>query len=357
MRVLPIANWRGRLDSDELNLRAAIERTLAAPQGPERVLQQFWSLQRFWRHARHPEQTLVLLERALDQIGSNITMSQRGEALYCKALLLGWIDRRLELDTLLSTLELTRRAGNRALEADVLSRYSRSLTHSGRVQESLAAGAEAVALARRIGDPVLLAMVLSQYAVALSEGEASGAEAVFLEALALVEPSGALLAMMLHNNYGLLLLGKDSLTDARRHTEIALELAGGELTSVSAGMYSNMGWILLQEGDLERAVSLLVDLLRSCWLNGSTGTVPYVVLALACCATRRGTSDRAAKLHGGADELLLAGSDQWESLEASLRAQDIAVLRDRLGDDFERLYADGLALPPDQIIRLAVSAY
>jgi hypothetical protein len=63
----------------------------------------------------------------------------------------------------------------------------------------------------------------------------------------------------------------------------------------------------------------------------------------------------AATLHGGADELLSVGTDQWEVLEERIRAQDITVLRDQLGESFERCYATGRSMPPGEIIKLALA--
>ena len=83
--------------------------------------------------------------------------------------------------------------------------------------------------------------------------------------------------------------------------------------------------------------------------------LPYGVLGLACCATQLGEPERGALLHGGADGLLSASRDQWESLEGKIREQDLAVLRERLGDDFERLYAEGLTMPHNEVIKLALS--
>jgi hypothetical protein len=78
-------------------------------------------------------------------------------------------------------------------------------------------------------------------------------------------------------------------------------------------------------------------------------------LGLACCATQLDETERAARLHGGADALLLASSNQWESLEGRIRERDITVLREGLGNDFERLYAEGAAMSHDEVIKLALS--
>ncbi len=348
--------WLGRLDAEHLNLRAAITHVLATPQGPERVLAQFWSLRRYWRDARQPAQSLALLEQALAEVGPDDEPGRRARALFCKAMLLGLLDRRLELATISDALDQARRAGARSLEAEVLSRYARALSDNGSDEVALVAGAEAVALARQINDPVLLGLVLQQYADVLDEAGDKGAEGVYLEALALTEHSGDIQTEgKIHNNYAFVLMDQGNLTDARRHLGKALHQTGNTLNARTAAIYGSLGWMLLQEGDPQRSVSYQSDVLRSARLDGITWVLPYSVLSLACCATQLGAPERAALLHGGADALLSAVSDQWEIFEGKIRERDIAVLRERLGDEFDRLYAEGLTLPHDEVIRQALS--
>jgi hypothetical protein len=53
----------------------------------------------------------------------------------------------------------------------------------------------------------------------------------------------------------------------------------------------------------------------------------------------------------------LTGSAQWESLEEAIRAKEIALLRERLGDDLEGQYELDRAMPPDEIVKLALTSY
>ena len=350
------SQWMGRLDVEDLNLRAAFNYALAAPEGADRVLEQFWSVRRYWREARLPAQVLAILEQALDHVGSGITPTRLSQALYCKCLLVNHVDRRLALEAISDALPLARQAGNQSLEAEVQSRYSRSLSDNGNDQAALESGAEAVALARQIDDPVVLGMALFQFASVLDQAGDAGAEVVYLEALALVERSeDHQTERHLRNNYALVLIDQGNLSDARRHLREALNLVGNELGARTMTMYNNLGWVLLQEGDPRGSASYQSDVLRSARLTGITWMVPYTVLGLVCCATQLDETERAARLHGGADALLLASSDQWESLEGRIRERDITVLRECLGNDFERLYSEGGAMSHDEVIKLALS--
>jgi predicted ATPase/class 3 adenylate cyclase len=348
--------WLGRLDTEYLNLRAAFAHAVTTPQGSGRVLAQFWTLRRHWRDARQPAQSLALLEQALAEVGPDDDPGRRARALYCKAMLLQSLDRRLELASISEALNLARGSGSQALEAEVLSRYSRSLSDNGSHQEARDSGAEAVSLARQIDDPFLLGSVLLQYASVLDQADDAGAEAVYVEGLAFVEHSGDIQTeWSLHNNYALVLIEQGNIAEARRHLDAARVLSGNNLNARTVTLYLNLGWVLLQEGDTQRSASYQSDVLRSARLDGVTWMIPYSVLGLACCATRLGAAERAALLHGGADALLAASSDQWEILEGKLRERDIAVLREHPANDFERLYAEGLAMPHDEIIKVALS--
>ena len=345
-----------QLEAEDLNLRAAIEHALASAHGADRVLRQFWTAQRYWRTARRPAQVLLLLERALDRVGPDLPVGRQAQALYCKSGLLFHIDRRLQLDAISLALELARAAGDKSLEADALAGCSRSLADNGRNQEAVVAGAEATVLAREIDDPLLLGAVLLQYGTVLYFADDPGAEAIYLEGLALSERTGdALVENNLHNNYVIILLDQGNLADARRHQELSLELSGSALSSRTVAQYDNLAEVIFQEGDVQRAAALQIEVLRFCRLNGLSAFVPYQVSGLACCATKLDLPERAALLHGGAEALLLATSEVWEYFEVKVRAQDMATLRERLGEEFERLYAQGFAMPHDEIIKLALA--
>ncbi len=346
-------SWTRRLATEDMNLRAAIEHAVATPAGSDRVLRQFWTLQNYWKDAHQPAQILALVDQALERLGPDLAPGRRGQGLYCKVRLLFHVDRRLIIETVLTTLDLAREAGDRALEAGALSHYCRF--QDGADPGRLDAGPEAVALARQCGDNMLLGNVLYNYATALHIAEDSRAEALYLEGLAFVEQSGDEdNAMGLHNNYGVLLKYRGDLASARHHFEVALDLAGVDVPNASVMITMNLAWILLEEGHIQRAEVQLMDSLRSCRRLGNLSLFPDAVLALARCAIHSDEHDRAAKLHGGADALNVATSSEWNPGQAKARETDIAVLRDRLGADFERHYEAGLAMTHDDIIKLAL---
>jgi predicted ATPase/class 3 adenylate cyclase len=345
-----------QLEDEDLNVRAAIEHAIETARGADKVLHQFWCAQRYWRDARRPAQSLALLEQALERAGPDLSVVRRAQAHYCRSALLRHVDRRLQLEAIALALELAREAGDASLEADALVMYSRSLVENGRNPEAVVAGAQATELARKIDDPKLLGAVLFQYGTTLYFASDPGAEAIYLEALALATRSGdALIEKYLHNNYAFILLDRGNLADARRHQESSLELSGTELSSRTVAQYDSLAEIIFEEGDVQRAAALQIELLRFSRLNGLLATVPYQVSGLACCASKLDQPERAALLHGGAEALLLTTTEVWELFEVGVRARDIESLRERLGEEFDRLYEQGFAMPHDDIIKLALA--
>jgi len=348
--------WIEVLDGDDLNLRDAMAHVLSVPDGADRVLDQFWSLHRYWSESRHPDQTLALLDKALELAGADPSAERMAKSLYCKSMLLFSIDSRLEREAAHSAVALAQESGDQALEADVLARYSRSLALAGDTRRALVLAAEATAIARRLDDAVLLGSVLNCYASVLDTADDPAAESVYLEALRLVGGSGDVMtAQTVHNNYALILIRMGQLDEARRHIELALGIVGVELTRRSAMLYLNLAWLLLDGGDARAAASELRAVLRHCRLHGTLAEIPYVVLGLACCATHLELLETAAMLHGGADALLAGVNDQWEIFEATIRERNLLQLRERLNGDFDKLFAEGSSMPSDQITKLALS--
>lgn len=348
--------WIEHLDAEELNLRAALHFLLSSKEGAERVLDQFGTLRRYWPVSRHPAQTLTLLDAALALAGPEYPVERMGRALLCRGLLLLSVDVRVMADTLSGAVDLARRSDDLAFQADALALWSRSLAIVGDDERALVTGAEALELARQLDDQVLLGSVLRFYANALELTADPTAEDVYVEALEVVDGTGdRITAEALHNNYTLLLIARGELDEAQRHLEQALDLVGTELSRRSETQYLNLAWVHLQRGDAGPAASLLRDVLRMCRLHGLSADAPYAVLGLACCATRLGHPELAARLHGGADGLLEPTSDQWELMEVGIREDDVARLRGDLRGEFDVLYAEGRALEGADIVRLALT--
>ena len=219
---------------------------------------------------------------------------------------------------------------------------------------------DAVGLARRAGDPRLIAYILCRRAVFKSEaGDLDAAFADNQEALTLSRAAG--------DNYRLAItlanLGVDEhatgkLRAARAHLQEASTLADNlGYQNLSVGLRQNLGFVDLIDADPRNARRHFLDSLDTARITGVTSYLPGALLGLALAAGADGDPAVAATLHGVADEHYEQAGRAFEALEAGLRDRDHAQLRATLGDAaFEAAYARGRTLSQADAIALATAA-
>ena len=194
-------------------------------------------------------------------------------------------------------------------------------------------GHQAAELARQLGDDRLLA-----------------------EAIACTERSGdQLLRSFLHNNAAVQALRTGDVPAARAHLDQAAQAAqaiGQENPAVAA----NLGWVQREEGNPDAARSSFEATLRIGRRSGEQPVIACALLGLGCLAADLGDWDRSAVLHGVAQAFLDRSGEPWQDLEARYRQRNLAQVRAHLGDDlFDRAYAQGLALSPDEVLPAALA--
>ena len=279
----------------------------------------------------------------------------RAASLLCKAYMLGQSDLTAQAACARMAVAVAREADIRELEAEALSVVCYNAYFRDALEEGLALGAEAVAIARELGNLVVLGQALLAYAAVVYVDDTEGAEAIFREALSVVEQSGDLFTTsFLRNNYACLLLLEDRVAEARHQFEAALTITRTLVPRRTPGTLNNLGLVLLKEGDNAGAAALFTDGLRTSRLAGDVSAPAYSTLGLACLATLAGDLETAAILHGGANALLEAHGGAWESPEKEYRDDDIRILRARLGAAFEILYETGGSKHRDEIVELAL---
>jgi tetratricopeptide (TPR) repeat protein len=299
---------------------------------------------------------MELLDQAIELAPRETEPWGRAAALLCKAYMLGQSDLVAQATCARMAVEVAREAGNRQLEAEALSVVCYNAYFREALEEGLALGAEAVAIARQLEDLVVLGQALLAYAAVVYVDDTEGAEAIYREALSVVEQSGDLFtASFLRNNYACLLLLEDRVAEARQQFEAALTITRTLVPRRTPGTLNNLGLVLLKEGDNAGAAELFTDGLRTSRLAGDVSAPAYSTLGLACLATLAGDLETAAILHGGANALLEAHGGAWESPEKEYRDDDIGILRARLGSAFESLYETGGSKHRDEIVELALS--
>jgi hypothetical protein len=109
-----------------------------------------------------------------------------------------------------------------------------------------------------------------------------------------------------------------------------------------------------RDSDPDGARSTFESALQAGRRKGIRSVTAQAILGLACLAADAGDRRQAAVLHGAAQACLHSTGRSWEALEAGCREDSLADVRASLGtEEFERAYAEGVALSFDAAIDLA----
>jgi predicted ATPase/class 3 adenylate cyclase len=256
-------------------------------------------------------------------------------------------------------LELARMSGDAVAEARALGALVALafITHDDERVQPLSA--ESIAVARSTGDIQLVGELVGFAAL-----DAFGDEArrTHDEALANFRASGDVLlaANELHSLSGIdLVAGRTAAACARLEQAIALvEELGDEVFLF--GFRSDLGTMLLIEGEYERAAPVLRQCLLVARRTGVLLDVSQLIFGSACIAAWQGRDELAARLFGAADTDLAAamadGSIRLTEPERLLMEREQARLRARMGDGpFEAAFRSGTVLSRVAAVELALS--
>jgi tetratricopeptide (TPR) repeat protein len=179
------------------------------------------------------------------------------------------------------------------------------------------------------------------------------AKTLFTEAIACTQRSGdQLFAYLLHIIAGVNALGAGDIAAARGYLQEAQAMRA--IGEENLNLPIKMGWVLRKGNDPDGARSSFEAALRMSRRRGDRFGLAYASLGLACLAEDAGDWRRAVALHGVAQAFLDRTKLPWEELEADYRRDSLDRVRAHLGQEqFERAYAEGMALSPDQALDLA----
>jgi predicted ATPase/class 3 adenylate cyclase len=348
--------WFAVLDAEQANLWRAAEYAAGIPDGTSQVLRLGAALRRYWTSRAAGEALAELIRPVLE----------RPEARS---------DRRLFVDAAITVMDAIRNPdvqvalefGERivaearqveepSLLIEALSVYCGVHYFAGDPGRGAAFGAEAVALARRTGNDVLLGSSIMGYLLCLDMTDPGAAEQLYAEAIACTRRSGdRLMAHVLHNNASVHALRAGDIPAARAHL-VQAEQARAEIGERSHVAAVNVGWVLRLENDPAAGQATFQDGLRLSRRTGDRYGLAYCSLGAACVAGDLGDWHRAAGLHGVAQAFLDHLGGPWQDPEDRYREESIAAARSRLGDaKFDEAYAHGLALSFDDAVALALS--
>jgi predicted ATPase/class 3 adenylate cyclase len=348
-------SWLARLDADQANLRRAAGHAAAGPDGTAHVLRFGTALKRYWITRYRNEEALALLMPALDRPDARADPELFGAALVtAAAVAIGHVDIAVARRLAEQAVELARQLDAGRLLIESLATLSYVCFVAGEPEKGLSSGREAVQRARQLGDDVLLGMSLMDYLWCGASTGPAHDEPLFTEAIACTQRSGDHLYADYLNTYaGLHALRAGDIPAARAYLQQAAQAM--QATGCEGAVLSiNLGWVLREENDPDRARSSFEDALRISRRHGDRYGIANASLGLACLAADAGDWHRAAALHGVAQALLDPTGQPWEELEARYRRDSLDQVRARLGQEqFERAHATGMALSPDQALDLA----
>ncbi len=352
--------WLDRLEAERDNLRAALDWTLESR--PETALQLVAALQFYWLRRAHTTETRLVLEQALDP---------------------GRMDN----------VPVT--PSSQAAHARVLVTLAQTLIAQGENAAAVEAATEAVAVARRLGEPQILAHSLGMLALANGYGgRIEAAQAVAEESLTISRRHGYSLEQMMALSAlaGPALYGGSDFTGTRGHLEEIERLARTQgnpwdmaLATMSLGALarregragtaqarfeqaaalfdevgdqhfatvarSELAHTLRRQGRDDEALALYRQTLHVWQQMGHRSAVAHQLECLATLALRRGEAARAARLLGSAEVLREAAGTQRQPEEQGEYETTLEELRGRLDESaLNAAWAEGRTRSVDRAV-------
>ncbi|MDA0159254.1 winged helix-turn-helix domain-containing protein [Solirubrobacter ginsenosidimutans] len=344
--------WLSRLAAERGNLRVAFERLLGAG-AAEDALRIATAFARALPWDAHAHEVRGWLERALAAVGPEPS-ALRTTALYFDGELALSQARFTAAETALAAaLAAARELADERLEAAVLTALGRCavLTAAASATERCEG---AVAIARRIGTPGLLADALLAAAGACERShDWQRAGELADEALALYreadDPYGVAAALAEQGFYDMV-HGRLERSELRLGEAVALRRRLGDDRQLVEPMIDN-AWLDLARGSGEPARHGFLDCLSLAGHVGDQFNVAEALAGLSAQAALDGRHVDAARLAGASAALHeRIGAPPWESVSA-IQDRALAATQGALGADaFAAYYGEGRRLSPDQAI-------
>lgn len=303
-------NYLGRLEERHDELLAYVERKFA--DDPAAAAEACAALWNFWWLRGHMSEGRRLLDRAAASGEGNLPDVLKG---------LGTIAfRQGDLDAASRAFEqryeLVESAGSTADVADACADLARVALRRGRFAEVRSWADAGYAAAEGLDDPGALRLPLHMRAAAARmEGRLDEARELYLRSIELNEQ-----------------LGNDVSIAGENHNLFYVELHGGNREAARKHLAAALAWIFGHENAYLR---------------------PYVFLDCGVLALHDGDDEAACRLVACADRIFrdtdsIPDPDDYVELETAT-----ATLRERLGDRFEAIWAEGRALDDEEAEELA----
>jgi predicted ATPase/transcriptional regulator with XRE-family HTH domain len=346
-------SWQDQLEADHANLRRAAEHAAGHPDGTAQVLRFGIALWRYWVWHDHCEEAVALLVPVLRRPEASADPALLAEALYSAACVTSDIDVTLSVQLCEQMDQVASQLRDNRLLAMSRGHLAWVYRRSGEHERARLLGQESVQRARDVGDDVLLAGSIVQYAATMSTTPL--AMSLFTEAIACCERSGNVSEYYhLQANLGARALLLGDTPAARAHMEAAVRAAQA-IGYSSAYAPVNLGLALRADHDLDAARRAFEEGLRLGRRTGSKGAMATALHGLACLAADMGDWPRAATLHGAAQALLDQTGNQWDTFEGGQAAESLEHTAAAIGEEqLRQAYEQGTGFSISQAIDLAL---
>jgi predicted ATPase/DNA-binding XRE family transcriptional regulator len=343
--------WFARLDADYTNVRSAARHAASTAAATTQLLRFGIALWRYWTVRPGTDEVAALLVSALTRPEAEADPRLFAGALTATSLFTIFSAPQTSLQFAEQGVALARTLDDEELLIHSLAMLCFAYYFGGQPERARESATEAVERARQLGDDVLLGLSLYTFLLA-SE---STSVPLYAEAIACTERSGDLrINAYLHNEAGIAALESGDIASARAHLEAGIRAAKA-IGDAHLAMSANLALVHRVEKDLDRARSVLEEVLRVGRRIGSVRATAFAVLGLACLAADLADWRRAAMLHGVAQAMRDQTGLRWEPFDARYRQQSLDAIGEALGpEQLQRAYDEGMALDYDSAIELAL---
>jgi non-specific serine/threonine protein kinase len=358
--------WINRLEVEHDNLRSALGWALEG--NPASALQMVCSLAGFWLSRRYMTegcnwcQAAISRAEALSLVGADMDQRRAGAYTALAMLSINHGEHRTGQIAARQGVALARQVGDPLLLARALHILGMSSTFLGDVTLAFDSLHESEALCREFVYKDELATVLESLAYATLEIHGSQAaeqlQSYMEESLALSQGSiNPEAAVRTEGILAKLAFYKGDLHEARKHADLMLDLHRdmGDQLSVT-GHQTSMAHVARQMGNYPEALALYHETLPDWQKMGHRGAVAHQLECFAFIAKAQEQGERAVKLMSAAEALRQASSSARTPQEQIEYDREFAGLRAGMDEKtFDLLWAEGQSMNMDQAIEFAMS--
>jgi predicted ATPase/DNA-binding SARP family transcriptional activator len=351
--------WRGRLEQDKDNLRAAFATLISAAGEGEAALAFGAAVSKFWNSRGFYGDEVELLEAALARDDAGAPTAARGAALAAAGYLMF---RRGESARAQQYLEeavaIADSLGSVSLRADALRTMAWVADRRGDHEAAARCAQGAFEAARASGESHLVARAYDVRAASCQHVDPGRARADYAEALRYCRAIGDGLGQAsVLNNLAVLDLEEGDHQAARSRFTQALTLAEGVWDAALVPFLEyGLGLAAALDDDHALAEGAFAVAMRGARRTGQRSLVAYSLLGLAVVRTAAGRHGDGAALLGASSALFEELGEETERLEADLRTRTVQRLRESMGDQFDGAVRDGRLLSSAEIADLVTQA-